>query len=380
MADDLRDYIIDRIRASGPVTFVRFMDWCLYHPLYGYYSSGQVRIGKEGDFYTAPSVHPVFGSLVARQLCQMREIVGGETFTILEVGAGRGFLCADILAWIRKHDRECYDRLDYQIVELSPRFREEQQDRLAVEVERGKVHWLSEADLSEPGFSLRGCVLANELVDAFPVHRLVGTEEGLQEIYVDEQGGRFVERRSELSDPELGAYFARLGISLAEGQEAEVNLQARQWLEQMGRILARGFTMIIDYGCQAAELYDPWRRQGTLRCFHRHQLADSPYENLGRQDITAHVDFTSLIRRGQEIGLDFTGLVPQYRFLMALGLLSEMAELSEGLSELESLQLRLSLKHLLDPERGMGEIFKVLIQHRGMEKPELRGLKELRAL
>lgn len=380
MADDLKNFIIDRIRASGPVTFARFMDWCLYHPVYGYYSSGTARIGKDGDFYTGPCVHPIFGSLVARQLCQMNEILGGETFTILEVGAGRGFLCADILAWIRKHDQECYRRLDYFIVELSPLFRREQRDRLAREVEQGKVHWLSQEDLVEQGFSLTGCILTNEFVDAFPVHRLVGEEGGLKEIYVDEQDGRFMERRANLSDPLISAYFSALGIKLAEGQEAEINLQAGQWLEQMGRFLKRGFMMTIDYGCLAAELYDPWRRRGTLRCFYRHQLADSPYENVGRQDITAHVDFTSLIRKGNEIGLDFTGLVPQYRFLMAMGLLEEMAEISKGMSPVESLQLRLSLKHLIDPERGMGEVFKVLIQHKGMEKPELRGLKELRAI
>ena len=138
--------------------------------------------------------------------------------------------------------------------------------------------------------------------------------------------------------------------------------------------------MTIDYGSRAEELYDSWRRQGTLRCFFRHQLADSPYENVGRQDITAHVDFTALIRKGEEIGLRFTGLVPQYRFLLALGLLEEITVASKGLSPQESLELRLTLKNLIEPERGMGEIFKVLIQHKGVEKPDLRGLKELRTI
>jgi SAM-dependent MidA family methyltransferase len=380
MADDLKNFIIDQIRTAGPVTFARFMDWCLYHPVYGYYRSGAARIGKDGDFYTGPCVHPVFGFLVARQLCQMHQILGGETFTILEAGAGRGFLCADILAWIRKHDPECYRRLNYIIVELSPLFRGEQRARLAKEVEQGKVRWLSQEDLLVQELALTGCVLTNELVDAFPVHRVVGEDGGMKEIYVDEQEGRLGEVRAGLSDPLISAYFSAVGIKLAAGQEAEINLQARQWLTEMGRFLKSGFLMTIDYGCPAAELYDPGRRRGTLRCFHRHQLADSPYENVGRQDITAHVDFTSLIRTGNEIGLDFTGLVPQYRFLMAMGLLEEMEEISSGLSPVESLQLRLSLKHLIDPEKGMGEVFKVLIQHRGIERPELRGLKELRAI
>lgn len=380
MAEDLKNFIIDRIRDGGPITFARFMDWCLYHPLYGYYSSGTARIGKQGDFYTAPCVHPVFGGLVARQLCEMNEILGGKTFTILEIGAGRGFLCADILAWIRQHDQECYGRLEYVICELSPFFRQEQRERLIKEVGRGKVHWLSREDLIAQGCSLNGCIITNELVDAFPVHRIVGEQEGLKEIYVAECDGRFIESRDKLSDPLLSTYFSALGIQLAEQQEAEVNLQAWQWLQEMGRLLKCGFLMTIDYGCLAAELYDPGRRQGTLRCFYRHQLTDSPYENLGLQDITAHVNFTSLIRKGSEIGLDFTGLVPQYRFLMAMGLLEEITEISQDMSPEESLQLRLSLKHLIDPEMGMGEVFKVLIQHRGIEKPKLRGLKELRAI
>jgi SAM-dependent MidA family methyltransferase len=380
MADDLKNFIIDRIRTAGPVTFARFMDWCLYHPVSGYYSSGAARIGKDGDFFTGPCVNPIFGRLVARQLCQMDKILGGETFTILEVGAGRGFLCADILAWIGKHDQECYRRLEYFIVELSPFFRQEQRDRLAREVEPGKVHWVTQEDLIEQRFSLTGCILTNELVDAFPVHRLCGEEGGMKEIYVDEQEGCLREIRAGLSDPLISAYFSAEGIKLAEGQEAEINLLAPQWLEKMGAIVKRGFLMTIDYGCLAAELYDPLRRRGTLRCFYRHQMADSPYENVGRQDMTAHVDFTSLIRKGNEIGLDFTGLVPQYRFLMAMGLLEEIAEISKDLSPVESLQLRLSLKHLIDPEKGMGEVFKVLIQHRGVENPELRGLKELRAI
>jgi SAM-dependent MidA family methyltransferase len=379
MANDLQSFIIDRIREEGPVTFARFMDWCLYHPRYGYYHSGAVRIGKDGDFYTSSCVHPIFGALVARQLGEMGAILGGETFTILEIGAGRGFLCEDILTWVEKHDPTFYRRLDYLIVEASPSLRREQQDRLTREAVRGMVRWLAPEDLAAQGLAVTGCVLSNELVDAFPVHRVVGENGGMQEIYVDEQGGCFKETFADLSDSRISSYFSAAGIQLAEGQRAEVNLQALQWLEEIGRIVRRGFVMTIDYGCLAAELYDPWRRHGTLRSFYRHQQADSPYENVGRQDITAHVDFTALINKGNEIGLDFTGLVPQYRFLIAMGFIEEMTEFSSGMSALESLQLRLSLKNLIDPERGMGDIFKVLIQHRGVVKPELRGLKNLHA-
>lgn len=378
--DDLKSFIVSQIRAEGPVTFARFMEWCLYHSDYGYYGSGNVKIGKEGDYYTGPCVHPLFGGMVAKQLCQMGELLGNNTFTVLEIGGGRGYLCADILAWIKKYEPVFYRRLDYCLVERSPSFLAEQQDRLKEEVAQGKVRWLSNIALSSEMYPLTGCILSNELVDAFPVHRVICEGNQLREIYVDEVEGQFVERHGHLSDPRLGSYFADVDVSLVDDQTVEVNLQALMWLEKMASCLNRGFLLTIDYGDQAAMLYDSWRRQGTLRCYYHHQLSASPYDNVGRQDITAHVDFTALIRKGEERGLAFTGLVPQYRFLLAMGLVEEMAEASIGMDPMESLQFRLSLKRLIEPERGMGEIFKVLIQHKGVETPALRGLRELRTI
>lgn len=374
---DLMSFITSRIRATGPVTFAQFMEWCLYHPDYGYYGSGKAKIGKAGDFYTGPCVNPLFGGMVAKQLCQMGELLGNDTFTVLEIGGGRGFLCADILAWMKNNEPAWWRRLEYCLIERSPAFLAEQQERLQEEAAQGKVRWLT-GGVSDN--AVTGCILSNELVDAFPVHLVICEGGRLKEIYVDEVDGRFVERYERLSDPRLGSHFSALGVRLVEGQKAEVNLQALTWLEEMARSLSRGFLLTIDYGERAAMLYDPGRRRGTLRCFYRHQLADSPYENVGLQDITAHVDFTSLIRKGEEVGLAFTGLVPQYRFLLAMGLLDEAAALSQGMDPVEGLQFRLSLKSLIEPERGMGEIFKVLIQHKGVEKPALRGLRELKAI
>jgi SAM-dependent MidA family methyltransferase len=145
----------------------------------------------------------------------------------------------------------------------------------------------------------------------------------------------------------------------------------------VSRCLKKGFVLTIDYGYLAKELYAPHRREGTLLCYTQHQTSDNPYERLGEQDITSHVNFTSLIRKGEEVGLQFTGLVPQYQFLIALGLLQEMEFLGREMSEMDALQLRLSLKHLIEPERGMGEVFKVLIQHKGMDQPKLDGLREI---
>jgi SAM-dependent MidA family methyltransferase len=127
-------------------------------------------------------------------------------------------------------------------------------------------------------------------------------------------------------------------------------------------------------------LYTDSRREGTLLCYHNHRTSENPFERLGEQDITSHVNFTSLIKKGEEVGLHFTGLVPQYRFLIGLGILEEMGSLERGLSEIEGLELRVSLKHLIEPEVGMGEVFKVLIQHKGIEKPQLDGLRDLSSI
>lgn len=375
--DDLKNFIISRIRREGPIPFARFMDWCLYHEKFGYYRSGTARIGREGDYFTAPCVSHLFGDMVARQLCQMSELLGCGRFTVLEAGAGRGFLCSDILTWIKENDQSVYNRLEYYIVEVSPSFCRELELRLPEEFEKGKIRWLDPAILSDGTCHVTGCILTNELVDSFPVHRLVCKDGELKEIYVSEKENRFEEKRGDLSDDRLGKYFSNLGITLAEEQTVEVNLRALEWLEKMADCITRGFLMTIDYGAMARELYDPWRRKGTLRCYAGHHVADSPYENIGEQDITSHVDFTSLIRKGEERGLSLTGFVPQYRFLIALGLLEEIEKRTAGMSDVESLQVRLSLKTLIEPERGMGEVFKVLIQHKGLDSPALQGLKTL---
>ena len=376
----LRNFILARIRQGGPVPFSRFMEWCLYHPDYGYYQSEGITVGKGGDYYTAPSVHPLFGRTVARQLLQMSELLGTERFTVVETGAGRGFLCLDILDWARGNAPSFYRRLDYRLVDVSRPFVTEQKERLALHVREGKVSWQEEGIGEASGREIDGCFLANELVDAFPVHRVVVQGGRLREIYVGECDGGFVDVPGELSTPEIGEYFRNDGVELGEGREAEVNLRAREWIANVGRGLRRGFVLTIDYGCHAKELYVPWRSSGTIMCYHRHRASGDPYERVGEQDITAHVNFSQLIRGGEEAGLAFTGLVPQYRFLIALGLLGEMEEAAKGMSELDGLQMRLSLKRLIEPGMGMGEIFKVLIQHKGVDEPRLDGLRALSSI
>jgi SAM-dependent MidA family methyltransferase len=371
VSEVLHQIISDEIREKGsPLTFARFMEICLYHPQYGYYSSGRACRGRAGDYYTSPTVHPIFGALLGRQMAQMWRIMGGGTFEIVEMGGGEGYLCLDILDYLQQEEGQFYSLLSYHMVEISPVCIEKQKGLLSLH--RAKITWDSVADLG--AMEVEGCFLSNELVDAFPVHRVVQEGGRLKEIFVDLDNGVFQEMLEDPSTPELEAYFRRLGITLAEGQGAEVNLEAGRWLQGVAQGMERGFVVTIDYGYPAQELYSPLRGEGTFLCYRDHRALADPYGDPGLQDMTAHVDFTSLIEWGEEYGLQLTGLVPQYRFLLALGILDEVVRMGEGKAEWEGMAERLTVKKLILPG-GMGETFKVLIQHTGIEKPQLDGLR-----
>ena len=379
-SEALKKWILSQIEKKGPVPFAQFMEWCLYHPEYGYYHSKETRIGKDGDYYTGPCVHPLFGGMVAKQLSQMAEILGRENFDVVEMGGGRGFLCQDILNWTQKNRPHFYRSLKYHLIEMSSSLLKEQKERLSNFEKEGKVFWMNPETFEEGKKRATGCFLSNELVDAFPVHQVVFDHGELKEVYITRHNGQLKEVMDEPSDPALLSYFESMGIRLQEGQRAEVNLRALDWMEKVGRFLEKGFVLTVDYGYLAEELYAPYRRSGTLLCYYRHQTSQNPYEHLGEQDITSHVNFTDLIKKGEEVGLRFAGLVPQYRFLIALGILQEMDSLGQDLSELDGLKMRLSLMHLIEPEAGMGEMFKVMIQRKGIDEPLLEGLRDLNSI
>ena len=370
ISERLRQIIVEEIRAQGALTFARFMELCLYHPRYGYYASGRACRGREGDYYTSPTVHPIFGALLGKQLAQMWRITEAGAFEVVEMGGGEGYLCLDILDYLQQEERQLYSLLSYHMVEMSPGIIERQRELLSPH--EGKVAWHRPDQMRE--MHIRGCFISNELLDSFPVHRVVMERGKLKEIYVDLNDGGLKEITGDPSTSELAEYFGRLEITLTEGQGAEVNLEALRWLSGVATGLEQGFVITIDYGYPAQELYSPHRRDGTLLCYRGHRALPDPYDNPGLQDMTAHVDFTSLIQGGEGCGLRFTGLVPQYRFLLALGILDEVARVGEGKAEWEAMAERLTVKNLILPG-GMGETFKVLIQHKGIAGPQLDGLR-----
>lgn len=372
----LEKVLVQRIHEHGPLSFAAFMESCLYDPEFGYYMTTRPRIGRSGDFFTSSSVHAIFGQLVARQLQQMWEILGRpDNFVVAEQGAGSGHLCLDILDALAKDSPVFYAVLRYAIVEISEDNRSRQAQLLTHHV--GTVEWCQQAELR----GMVGCYLSNELIDAFPVHLVEMFDGRLQEVFVSVENGSFKEVLQDVSTPELTDYLQQLGVELAAGNRAEINLAAPVWMRDVAELLHRGFVLTIDYGYVAAELYAPWRTSGTLLCYHQHSSCDNPYIRLGEQDITAHVDFTSLIKAGEECGLKPLFFGDQCKFLLGLGFVDALLAAQACETEEHRAQaLRLTLKNLILPDGGMGEIFKVLVQGKGVGTPDLLCARSLRDL
>lgn len=362
----------ERIKARGPISFAEFMETCLYHPDHGYYT--RPRQSAMDDYYTSVDVHPIFGRLLARQLAEMWEHLGKPAeFTAVECGAGVGRLAGQILDFSQMHLPGFCSALRYVAVERSAQRRSMLTTRLAGHVSAGRL--TAAEDL--PARIAAGCVLSNELLDALPVHRVRQTARGLRELLVDFRAGGFVPVEGELSDSGFSDYFQKQGIVLPEGGEAEVGLAACDWIARAGAALERGFVLTIDYGHEARELYDQRHNAGTLLAYFQHRAHEDYFARLGKQDLTAHVNFSALDVWGRAAGLIRLGLVSQSHFLMALGKQNEFADLyDEGMTETQRVNARLKLKSLIFPE-GMGETFRVLVQAKGVSPATLAGLANL---
>lgn len=353
------------------------MQLCLYHPEFGYYMQGRERTGVRGDYFTSSDLHPIFARLVARQAAEMWELLGRPArFTWVEMGPGRGWFARDFLRWVEKARPDFAAALDYVAIENSAKQREEVVARVGDTP--GGAHLRTAASIEELK-KVTGCFFSNELVDAFPVSVVTRSSGRLKEVYVACEGEALQETLGPLSDSAVARAVARYANSLEEGHRVEVCRTAARWIRSVAEKLARGFVITVDYGDLSERLYTPERPRGTLLAYHRHTASEDFYSAPGETDLTAHVNFSMLVDAGREAGLEPAGFTTQERFLMALGEGNEFADLyDEGAGETEKLQARLKLKRLLNPE-GMGSVFKVLIQYRGVEKPRLTGLRYARA-
>ena len=310
----LSEIISAEIARSGPMPFRRFMELALYEPTAGYYSSGRAAIGRQGDFLTSVSVGPLFGRLVCTQFEEMWEKLGRPArFTVVEQGANNGDFAHDVLS--AEHSSPAFaSALHYAIVEPFPIQAARQKERLAPFLDRVTWHAVLE---TLPAFC--GVHFSNELVDAFPVHRVRFWQGEWRERHVtlDADSQSFAEIDGTLSNPELAGFLSYLPA--IEGYETEVNLQAPVWLDTVTERLERGYLLIADYGYSRNDFYLPERTQGTLACYRQHRVCEEPLADPGEQDLTAHVDFTTLAERAEQAGLNTAGFTDQHHVLAALG-------------------------------------------------------------
>jgi SAM-dependent MidA family methyltransferase len=365
----LAELLAERIRRFGPITFADYMRECLYHPAHGYYSKAESK--RLADYYTSVDVHPIFARLLARQFAEMWESIGQpEEFTLIEAGMGVGRFATQVLDFCLAKLPEFYDVLRYVAVERSSSRREQSAVTAKRHAAAGK--FIPSAEI--PSHNAAGCFFSNELVDALPVHRVVMDGGALKEVFVDSRDGRFVDLVAPVSTCAITEYFAAQGITLCEGQHAEAGLEACDWISEVGRRLARGYVLTIDYGHPASDLFDDHHMRGTLLAYQNHRDSEEFYASPGEQDLTAHVNFTALESWGKRSGLERAGFTSQTAFLLALGQANEFADLyDEGQTEAERAKARLQLKTLIYPE-GMGERFQVLVQRKGVGVSRLTGL------
>ncbi len=359
------EHLIQAIRQEietrgGAVPFDRYMEMVLYAPGLGYYTAGARKFGAAGDFVTAPEISPVFGRCLARQARQVLASLGDGD--LLEFGAGTGALAADLLA-----ELEILGSLPerYLILDVSPDLQQRQRETVAARIPHlaERITWLQ----GSPPEGFRGLVVANELLDAMPVHRFRVEPEGISEQYVTWREGRFHLCWQAPLEAELERAVLDLRMELEPGYESEINLRARPWMRQLSRTLEAGAAILIDYGYPRTEYYHPQRGGGTLMCHYRHFAHPDPLVYPGLQDITAHVDFTALAEAAQEADLTVGGYTTQAYFLMGCGLEQVMGSLDPG-DDGGYLDLVQGVKRLTLPTE-MGERFKVLALTRGLEQP-----------
>ena len=371
-----------RIVERGPIPFAEFMDVALYWPRGGYYSAaggpaasgseGDGPFGPGGDYYTSPMTHPAFGALLSVQLYQFWLLLDRpHPFWVVEPGSGNGQLCRDILQAAKSLPDGFSDSLRYLCLDRSHQW-----------ASLLPPQSIPVAADGLPLRNVRGCVVSNELLDSFPVHQVRVEQGSLREVYValqsDNSSGddRLVERLGEPSTPDLAVRLQQLGIKLDEDQTAEISLGLDSWASSVAGALEAGFVLTIDYGRRAEDLYSAeLRPRGTLVTYYRHTQTDTPFRQIGRQDITAQVDFTSVVNAGRRAGMEPLGYATQGQFLRNLGFDQLRRRVTSTPMPVDQAVANRAGILALTRADGLGD-FKVLVQGKNLP-PGVAGLPEL---
>lgn len=351
----------ERINRDGAISFHDWMQAALYDEPEGYYRrAGLKRWGREGDYRTSPERSPLFAQTFARFFAALYEELGKPSnWTIREAGAGAGDFAKGILETLKRSFPHIFDATHYVVDEISASARSLIQERLASFGARVEYSQLSDSLNNSDA----GVVFANELLDAFPVHRVTSRAGRLRELFVGtNDAGEFIWTEGNPSTPLLSDYLERLNVELAEGQLAEINLHAVDWLKHSAALINRGYLVLVDYGAEASRLYDmSLRPHGSLRVFHRHRFIEDVLQEPGECDITTTIDWTTVERVCREAGLEIISFEQQDRFLLRAGLLEELSRATaDAESEAASLSLSATAREMILPG-GMSESFQVLV-------------------
>ena len=357
-SDELAQHVREEIAgAGGSIDFARFMELALYAPGLGYYRGGMQKFGAQGDFVTAPELSPLFARCIAKQCQQVfRHLSNGD---IVEVGAGSGALAVVLL---RELDAQQALPENYYILETSADLQQRQSALIAQEIPDllTRVRWLQ--TLPEDG--IRGFVLANELLDAMPVHRFSVNEQSVQQLHIAWDGKGFVWHEK----PADKALHERITpLRLAPGYTSEVNFHAEAWIKSMADCLKAGVMLLFDYGFPRAEFYHPQRCVGTLMCHYRHRNHPDPLLLIGLQDITAHIDFTAIAEAAVTNDLSLLGYTSQAAFLLSTGI-TEFATASDHTDRKQHMEIVQQVNKLTSPAE-MGELYKVIALGREVDLP-----------
>ncbi|AEI15146.1 protein of unknown function DUF185 [Flexistipes sinusarabici DSM 4947] len=357
MDNQLEIIIKDKIREKGKITFAEFMDTALYYPELGYYQK-ENPFGEQGSFYTAVNASSSFGRSIASGFVQVFESTGIEQ-NICEMGAGSGYLTKDILDYYKQEFPEIYSNLSYIIIEKSEYLIQRQGELLKEHADAGKVVWTDFEKFAD----FNGIFFSNELVDAFPVHRIINIDGEYKELYVINHNNELQFYPDKISTPEIEEYMQQAGVKLNNKQIGDINIDALNWIKTLGSKISKGFVITIDYGFEAEQLYSDFRVDGTVTCYFKHKQNNDFFERIGYQDITAFVDFSGLEIYGKEYGLETLSFVPQWLFLIQCGILNEMEKAETDLQ-------RTAIKSLIVPEGGFGTNFHVLVQTKNVKVPK----------
>lgn len=361
--DNLAARLLERIKLEGPISFHDWMQAALYDPQDGYYCrSDLVRQGRAGDYRTAPETSPLFAATFAQYFMKSYFDLGAPgQWTIIEVGAANGEFARGVLSSLQSHFPKIFEATRYLIDEVSPAARAKASAHLAQFAERVEFRRLRE--ITEP-FE-HAIIFSNELIDAFPVHRVIGRNEALRELCVGvSEAGEFVWVESDLTN-EVATYCSRIGLRLMEGQIFEVNLDADDYLSRAAALLNQGLVITVDYGASRNDLLnEPHRFAGTLRAFRSHQFANNVLANPGAQDLTTTVDWTQMQESGARSGLETLRFQRLDEFLISEGLMGVLGALGSELSSTaDFFNLNAGAREMISPE-GLAASFQVLIQRK----------------